>query len=117
MGGTTKTPPANDSYQQILQAMLDSYRHPVWILGDFGVSLMNEPARELERQGFAIQQLTQNMSVGEMRIFRFKGKDLSIKKSAIKSGGTVLLHEVSFESPSTARLKASTARLRTALAR
>jgi hypothetical protein len=117
MGGTTKSQPATDSYQQILQAMLDSYRHPVWIVGDPGVSLMNEPARELERQGFVIQQVAQNMSVGEMRVFRFKGKELSIKKSAIKNENAILLHEVSFESPSTARLKASTARLRTALAR
>jgi hypothetical protein len=117
MSGSAKTTKSSENYQKILQAMLDSYRHPVWIVEDDHIRLMNEPAKELESQGFVIQNLSQNMNVGEVKILSFKGRDISIKKSMIKNGGTVFLHEVSFETPSTARLKASTAKLRKAITR
>lgn len=117
MGATLKSVPATENYRPMLQAMLDNYQYPVWITDESGLSLKNQPARDLEKQGFNLNQSTSSLPFNECSILRFKGKDISVKKSYIRPDSNIVIHEVIVETAITARLKESTLRLRTALAR
>ncbi len=119
MGATLKPVPVTENYRPMLQAMLDNFQHPVWITDDSGMVLKNQPAKDLERQGFNLFQTTSNLPFNECAMLRFKNKDISAKKSSLNFGtnSNVVIHEVTVETAVTARLKESTIRLRTALAR
>jgi hypothetical protein len=115
--GATKPVPVNENYRPMLQAMLDSFQHPVWITDESGLCFRNQPARDLEKQGFHLSQHVNDLPFNESAIVRFKGRDLSIKKSYMRHDSNIVIHEAVFETAITARLKESTIRLRTALAR
>jgi hypothetical protein len=115
--GATKPVLPTENYRPMLQAMLDSFQHPVWITDESGLCFRNQPARDLEKQGFQLSQNTTDLPFNESLMVRFKGRDLSIKKSHMRPDSNIVIHEAIFETAITARLKESTMRLRSALAR
>jgi hypothetical protein len=105
-----------EKYKDILQAFLDSFAHPVWIVDANGGILMNELAKALQKQGFPIDTAVAKSSPNGARSFQLKGRNYRVQQQEMNHGTNAFLYELFDETPAVAKLRESTIRLRMALA-
>lgn len=101
----------------ILQALVDTFAHPVWIADENGAVCMNSLAKSMMQQGASIDQTGQRIKPGESKKVTVLGKRYQLNKRDINHGTNCALLELHADENAELKLRESTKKLKQALSR
>jgi len=99
----------------ILQAFMDSFAFPLWLVDSNHNILMNEYALELSNSGFDIKSKISKMRLGDTKNIVHNGTKYKIHSKDINHGTNCLVFTMEKIIDDVVRLKESTSKLRKVL--
>lgn len=99
----------------ILQAFMDSFAYPLWLVDSNHNIIMNEYAEELANSGFDIRLKISKMHLGDTKNIVYNGVKYKLISKDINHGTNCLVFTLEKVIDDVVRLKESTSKLRKVL--